>query len=164
VGVFAVAGPAAGHAADRWGARPIITGGLVLLLAGTVLHLFLPGGQSAPTRAVFTLVIVAQAVMGLGAALFGSPNTSLAMQSVSPAQRGVASGLLWTTSFVGQAFGTTLAAILLNTGATALAPVEHQGRVFATLAALLVVAIWLSWQAGLPAPGADGKPANIGRD
>jgi len=85
-------GPLAGHAADRWGSRRVIITGLLVLSVGTGLHLFLPNGMTTSTLGLRLLVVAGQGIMGLGAAMFGAPNTSAAMQSVAPAQRGVASG------------------------------------------------------------------------
>ena len=153
VGAFAFGGPFSGYAANRWGVRPIIVTGLALLSVGTMLHLLLPNGAFPPTVALLLIVIVAQAFMGLGAAMFGAPNTNAAMRSVAPNQQGVASGILWTTSFIGQAFGTALAAILLNHAATALdGPVHNQRAVFATLTILLFVALYLSAKWGPTIP------------
>lgn len=159
--MFAVAGPIAGHSSDRWGARRLINSGLALLTLGIALHLLLPVGQVTPGRGLFMLVIVAQATVGIGAALFGSPNTSLAMQSVPASERGVTSGVLWTTSFVGQAFGATLAAIILNAGSTTGGLILHQRVVYGTLATLLAGALWLSAKTHSSAPEPAAKPALV---
>jgi EmrB/QacA subfamily drug resistance transporter len=159
VGAFAFGGPFSGYAANRWGVRPVLITGLCMLALGTALHLLLPNGASSPAAALMLNVICGQALMGLGAALFGAPNTNAAMRSVPPNQQGVASGILWTTSFVGQAFGTAMAAILLNQAATVLnGPIHNQRAVFATLTLLLFVAICLSAKWG-PTLQPQPKPA-----
>lgn len=140
--VFAFGGPLAGHLADRGGSRPILLAGLACLGIGVALHLLLPGGKTAPGFGVIGWVILAQAVMGLGAALFGSPNTKAAMESVSREHHAVVSGVLWTTTFVGQSLGTALAAVLLSVATTETnAPLQNQRMVFGSLA-LLVAAAW----------------------
>lgn len=155
--IFAIAGPLSGYSADRWGARRIIIGGLSFLCLGVTLHLFLPNGLAHATPGILTLVIIAQATMGLGAAMFGSPNTSAAMQAAPKELRGVASGLLWTTSFMGQAFGAALAGIILNAHSKEIGgPLHHQQWVFGTLAVLLMVAILLSFQRTSPDPASSG--------
>lgn len=145
--IFAIAGPLSGYSADRFGARKIIIAGLSFLCLGVSLHLLLPQGQAPATPGVLTLVIIAQATMGLGAAMFGSPNTSAAMQAAPREMRGVASGLLWTTSFMGQACGAALAGIILNAHSKQIGgPLHNQQWVFGTLAVLLMVGILLSFK------------------
>lgn len=148
VGVFAVAGPLSGHLADRRGSRSILLTGLFCLGLGVALHLFLPNGAVTPGMGVIGWVIFAQAIMGLGSAMFGSPNAKAAMQSVGREHQAVVSGVLWTTTFVGQSLGTAIAAVLLSVSAVQAenAPVHHQRIVFALMVVLLALAWFLSWR------------------
>jgi MFS family permease len=84
---FLVAGPTAGYLSDRFGARLLSTGGLVLMAAAFVGLLALPVDFPYP---LFAALLV---LSGIGQGVFSAPNTSAIMSSVPESQRGVASGM-----------------------------------------------------------------------
>ena len=84
---FLAAGPTAGYLSDRFGARLLSTGGLVLVAASFLGLLTLPVDFSYPAFAALLVL------SGIGQGVFSAPNTSAIMSSVPDHQRGVASGM-----------------------------------------------------------------------
>ena len=84
---FLLAGPAAGYLSDRFGARLLSTGGLLLVAASFLGLLALPVDFSYPAFAGLLVL------SGIGQGVFSAPNTSAIMSSVPEHQRGVASGM-----------------------------------------------------------------------
>jgi MFS family permease len=82
-----IAGPAAGYLSDRFGARLLSTGGLLLVAASFLGLLALPVDFSYPAFAGLLVL------SGIGQGVFSAPNTSAIMSSVPEHQRGVASGM-----------------------------------------------------------------------
>ncbi len=124
----------AGRASDVVGSRWLASGGMAVIAVGLVMLSQLPV-QPAMPRLVGDLVIV-----GVGMAAFSSPNTSAVMGSVPRAQLGVASGMLGTMRFLGQALSIgvlgALATSRLGAGGQA---VLLTGRAQGTGAALAYV-------------------------
>jgi MFS family permease len=87
---FLIAGPFAGHLADRFGARPFATGGMVLAAIAFLLLIALP--VDFPYWA-FGLAIF---LNGLAMGLFAAPNQTGIMNSLPPDQRGVGAGMAGT--------------------------------------------------------------------
>jgi MFS family permease len=84
---FVVAGPVSGYLSDRYGAKLLATGGLLVMAASFVGLLLIPVDFSYPVFAVLLLF------NGVGSGLFSAPNTTAVMNSVPAHQRGVASGI-----------------------------------------------------------------------
>jgi MFS family permease len=84
---FLCAGPASGYLSDRFGARLFSTLGLVLLALSFLGLLMVPVNFAYWQFALLLLL------SGIGQGMFSAPNTSAIMGSVSPAERGVASGM-----------------------------------------------------------------------
>ena len=84
---FLVAAPVAGTLADRFGARPLTVGGMLLMAASFVALLMIPVNFD---YWVFALLVF---LNGLGGGIFTAPNTAAIMSSVPAAQRGAASGV-----------------------------------------------------------------------
>jgi MFS family permease len=84
---FLVAGPVAGALADRFGARPLTVGGMLLMAASFVALLLIPVNFD---YWMFALLVF---LNGLGGGIFTAPNTAAIMSSVPAAQRGAASGV-----------------------------------------------------------------------
>lgn len=93
--VQAVLSPACGRLSDRVPASLVATVGMASCAVGLAIAAFLGEGSSLAT--VYCLL----AFLGLGFALFSSPNTSLVMGSVEPRHLGVASGLNATMRTLG---------------------------------------------------------------
>jgi len=87
---FFIAGPVAGHLADRFGTRPFATAGLVLTAASFI------GLQALPMDFPYPLFAALLLLVGLSMGLFAAPNTSSVMNSLPPNQRGAGGGMLNT--------------------------------------------------------------------
>ena len=87
---FFIAGPVAGRLADRFGARPFATAGLLLTGASLV------GLQAIPIDFTYGWFAVLLLLVGLSMGLFAAPNTSAVMNSLPPGQRGAGGGMLNT--------------------------------------------------------------------
>ena len=87
---FLLAGPFSGRLADRFGARPFTTGGMVLCAISFFLLISLP--VSFPYWA-FALVIF---LNGTAMGLFAAPNQTGIMNSLPPDQRGAGAGMAAT--------------------------------------------------------------------
>ena len=145
--VSAVIGPLSGHWSDRLGSRKIIPAGLAVLFVGVVMHAVLPGSSHAAGWGLLAPIIVAQALMGFGSGMFGSPNAKEAMHAVTRENQAVVSGLLWTTTFVGQSIGTAAAAVMLSlSGDNGDLPLRRPWIVFLVFGASLILAFMLSLQ------------------
>lgn len=84
---FLVAAPVAGTLADRFGARPLTVGGMLLMAASFIALLLIPVNFDYWIFAVLVFL------NGLGGGIFTAPNTAAIMSSVPPEQRGAASGV-----------------------------------------------------------------------
>jgi MFS family permease len=107
---FLIAGPVSGYLSDRYGARIFATGGLVLVALAFFGLLSLPVDFAYP---VFALLLLTS---GIGQGMFSAPNTSAIMSSVSPWQRGVASGMRSTFQNSGTALSIGVFFSLMITG------------------------------------------------
>ena len=87
---FLIAGPFAGRLADRFGARPFATGGMLGAAGSFLLLIALPVNFS---YWAFGLVIF---LNGLAMGLFAAPNQTGIMNSLPPDQRGAGAGMAAT--------------------------------------------------------------------
>jgi MFS family permease len=87
---FLVAGPTSGWLSDRFGARFLATGGMVVAAASFLWLLALPVDFD---YWVFALALLAN---GVGMGLFAAPNRAGIMNSLPPGQRGVGGGMSTT--------------------------------------------------------------------
>jgi MFS family permease len=104
-----VTAPAAGILAERWGARPLTVGGMLLAAAALVAI-----GLHPSSAGVLLLELVA---MGVGVGAFTSPNNATIMRSVRREQSGMASGILNMTRGVGTAIGVALTGVIFGVAA-----------------------------------------------
>jgi EmrB/QacA subfamily drug resistance transporter len=88
--------PFAGRLSDRIGSRFLCTGGMLFVGLGLGILANVPDGIP------IAHVLPALAVIGLGMAMFSSPNTSSAMNAAPDASLGVAAGVLTTMRSLGQ--------------------------------------------------------------
>ena len=87
--------PIAGYLSDRFGSRGLTALGMLVTAAGMVqLGVFTP---ATPTWQILT----AMTTLGLGIALFSTPNFSAIMGAVDRSELGVASGMFATSRFCG---------------------------------------------------------------
>jgi MFS family permease len=93
---FLIAGPVSGWLSDRFGAKYFATGGMLLGALAFVFLTFLPVNFTYWT---FALILF---ISGVGSGLFAAPNSTAIMNSVSPHDRGQASGMRATFMNSGQ--------------------------------------------------------------
>jgi MFS family permease len=84
---FLVAAPVAGTLSDRFGARPLAVGGMLLMAVTFVALLLIPVNFEYWEFALLVFL------NGIGGGIFTAPNTAAIMSSVPAAQRGAASGV-----------------------------------------------------------------------
>jgi EmrB/QacA subfamily drug resistance transporter len=112
--------PLAGWLSDRFGSRPLCTVGAAIIVCGQYLV-----ASFTLESSLFQLVLP-QVVMGLGWALFNSPNQSAIMSAVSRDQVGAASGMTVTTARIGGAIGIALAGAIMTYALTSLGLTPEQ--------------------------------------
>ena len=123
IGVFSNIGPVL---ASRYGVRRVLSSGMALSALGVLLYAQMPAGGQ-----YFWDVFPALIVTGIGLGLTFVPVTIAALQGVSPADAGIASGLINTTRQIGGAVGiaavTTIAATVAanDTGVTHAEALTH---------------------------------------
>jgi len=113
---FLASGPLSGHLADRYGARPFATGGLLLVAASFMGLFFLPVDFN------YTVFAVLVGLNGIGQGMFSAPNTSAIMNSVPAAERGAASGMRSTFQNSGTALSIGIFFSLMTAGLAASLP------------------------------------------
>lgn len=149
--VQAVLSPLAGRLSDRVEPRIIATAGMTLTAAGLVLLLLLLS-LATPLGAI----IACLALLGLGFALFSSPNMNAIIGSVERRSYGVASGTAGTMRLLGQMLSMGIATMLfaLNIGRVEITPGAYPlfmistKTAFAIFAVLCVVGIFASLARG----------------
>ena len=104
--VMAIFSPFTGRLSDRIEPRIVASTGMALTAAG----LFLLTSLNESTALGF--IIAALILLGLGFALFASPNTNAVMSSVEKRFYGVASGTLGTMRLTGQMFSMGIAMLV----------------------------------------------------
>ncbi len=129
----------------RFGAKPTLIGGLVLVAAGLIVF------RGAPVNAGYVGdLLPAMALLGVGAGLVFPSLMTLAMSAATPEDAGLASGLVNTTQQVGGALGLAVLATLATTrtntlsvhgASSAVALTDGYHLAFTIAAALLLVAI-----------------------
>jgi MFS family permease len=107
--VMAVVAPVSGTLSDRVGSRLPATFGMLVLSSGLALLASMAPGASL--RAIAAML----GVVGLGTALFVSPNNSALMGAAPRDRQGIASGVLATARNVGMVLGIGLAGAVFTT-------------------------------------------------
>jgi len=106
--IIVMCAPVAGWLSDRFGSRLLCSAGAAIIVAGQYLI-----GSLTLQSSVFQLVLP-QLLIGLGWALFNSPNQSAIMSAVSRDQVGAASGMTVTTARIGGAIGIALSGAIMT--------------------------------------------------
>lgn len=121
--VMALFSPLAGRLSDRFEPRVVASAGMALTVVGLVMLTTLGEGTS------LAFVTACLILLGLGFALFSSPNTNAIMGSVDRRRYGLASGMVGTMRLTGQMFsmGMTMLVFALHIGRVQIAP-ESYGR------------------------------------
>ena len=104
--VMALLSPLAGRLSDRVEPRLVATAGMALTSAG--LATFVTVGEAT----AIWVVVAELMLVGLGFALFSSPNTNAVMSSIDRRFYGVGSATLGTMRLVGQAMSMSLAGLI----------------------------------------------------
>jgi len=105
--VMALFSPLAGTLSDRMEPRLVATTGMALSAFGLLGFVLL--SANTPVG----LIVANLALIGLGFALFSSPNTNAVMATVPPRLYGIASSTLGTMRLVGQALSMALVTLLM---------------------------------------------------
>jgi MFS family permease len=87
---FLAAGPLSGFLSDRYGTRRFAVSGSLVTAVSFLGLMVLPVDFAYPAFAFLTFL------NGVGSGMFSSPNASVVMNAVPPAERGVASGMRMT--------------------------------------------------------------------
>ena len=119
--VMAGFSPFAGRLSDRIESRIVASAGMALTAAALVSLIFLGAGTSTP------VLILNLMLLGLGFALFSSPNTNAVMGSVEPRCYGVASATLSTMRMTGQmlSMGIAMLVFAVRVGDVRITPERH---------------------------------------
>ncbi len=103
--VMALLSPVAGRLSDRIQPRYLASLGMTLCTMGLVAFALL--SETTP----LWLIIIILCIVGLGFALFSSPNMNTIMSSVDKTQYGIASGTASTMRVIGQIISMTIVAL-----------------------------------------------------
>jgi len=102
-------GPISGWLSDRYGARFLATGGLLVSCFGFLLLASIGDTVTFPGLAI-PLIFV-----GSGMGIFAAPNRASIMNSVAPEQRGIASGVSVTLNNLGATLSLAVAFLVMAT-------------------------------------------------
>jgi len=119
--VMAVASPFAGVLSDRIEPRIVASTGMGLIVLGLATLVFLTAATPLP------MLLVTLVVLGMGFALFSSPNTNAVMSSIERHQYGVAAGTIATMRMSGQmlSIGIAMLVFALVIGPVPITPQVH---------------------------------------
>jgi EmrB/QacA subfamily drug resistance transporter len=119
--VMAIGSPFAGRLSDRVEPRFVSSGGMALIVAGLAYFAFLPETVPIP------VLVGVLALVGLGFALFSSPNSNAVMGSVDRKVYGVAAGTLATMRMTGQtvSIGVAMMIFAIVIGPVPMSPAIH---------------------------------------
>ncbi|HNT54634.1 MAG TPA: MFS transporter [Anaerolineaceae bacterium] len=106
--VMALVAPISGGLSDKIGSRLLTTLGM-LIVSGGMVFLSFSGASTATGQ-----ILAGLGIVGLGMALFASPNNSALMGSAPAHRRGIAAGMLATARNVGMVLGIGLAGAILT--------------------------------------------------
>jgi len=118
--VIIVLAPVAGRLSDRFGSRILCSIGAAIMIIGQYLI------GSLTLRSTVFQMIFPQLLIGLGWALFNSPNQSAIMSTVPRDKVGAASGMTLTTGRIGGAMGIAISGAIMTyaLGANGLTPAQ----------------------------------------
>jgi EmrB/QacA subfamily drug resistance transporter len=146
----ALLSPTAGRFSDKVEPRIVASFGMGLIAVG----LFAFSLLKSDTH--FQLVIANLILLGIGFALFSSPNTNAVMSSVEKKYYGVASAIISTMRLIGQTFSMSIVTLLFSIymGKKNLTPeiapmlIKNMKIAFATFAALCLLGVFASLARG----------------
>lgn len=119
--MMALVSPLAGRLSDRVEPRIVASAGMGLTVAGLVL--LTPLGAETPRAYIIGCLLL----LGLGFALFSSPNTNAIMSSVDRRHYGLASGMVGTMRLTGQmvSMGAAMLVFSLRIGRVQITPEQY---------------------------------------
>jgi EmrB/QacA subfamily drug resistance transporter len=131
--VMAICSPVAGRLSDRIEPRIVASMGMALTAAGIFLLTLLHDDTS------LKFIIGDSILIGLGFALFSSPNTNAVMSSVEKRFYGVASGTLGTMRLTGQMFSMGIAMLIfaIHIGHAQITPEYYPAFLMSTRSAFI---------------------------
>jgi EmrB/QacA subfamily drug resistance transporter len=134
--VMAALSPVAGRLSDRIEPRVLASLGMAVTTAGLVMLIFLNQDRG------IGFILLSLGILGLGFALFSSPNTNAIMSSVDRKFYGVASGTLGTMRITGQMFSLGIATLLfaLYIGRVQIVPEHYPLFIKSTKTAFIIFA------------------------
>ncbi|MBU0491903.1 MAG: MFS transporter [Chloroflexi bacterium] len=123
--IQAVFSPLAGRVSDRVEPRVVASAGMAITVVGLLLLVFVGAGTP------LSFIVFSLALLGLGFALFSSPNTHAVMSAVDKRRYGVASGTLATMRLTGQtlSLGITMLVFALIIGSAQITPTQYEAFV-----------------------------------
>jgi MFS family permease len=165
---MAVFAPASGRLSDRWGSRGLATVGLVWMAVSLGAMSFIATGTP------YWIVAAMLFSVGVGAAVFMTPNTAAVLRATPGHRVGVGSALIGQARSVGMALGIGITAAVVGTGlagsdlmsltgtldeAQAELFVDAIAPALAVAAGLALLASAISWSRG-----PDGAPPQVEGD
>jgi MFS family permease len=149
--VQAVLSPFAGRLSDRVEPQVVASAGMGITTAGLLLFTLVNAGTPLP------YVVTGLALIGLGFALFSSPNMNAIMSSVGRCDYGVASGMVGTMRLIGQmlSLGIAMLTFSLFMGRVQITPDRYPMLITSIKVAFIVSALLCA--AGILASLARGK-------
>ncbi|MGD0341917.1 MAG: MFS transporter, partial [Bacteroidales bacterium] len=134
---MALLSPVAGKLSDRKNPGVIASAGMGITGTGLILLCFI--NASTP----FYLIICLLILMGLGFALFSSPNSNAIMSSVENRYLGIASGVVGTMRMIGQmmSMGIAMMLISLYIGKQTINPATSHGLMIAMKTGFIIFSI-----------------------
>jgi len=105
----AVFSPLAGRLSDRIEPRIVASSGMSLIVVGLTIFAIIIGETTA-----LMYIVISLCILGLGFALFSSPNTNAIMSSVEKKCYGVASGMVGTMRLIGQVTSMSIVMLLFS--------------------------------------------------
>jgi len=123
--MMALLSPLAGKLSDKYNPGVIASYGMGLTATGLIMLCFVN-----ETSSIY-MIISLLTIMGIGFALFSSPNSNAIMSSVEKKHLGVASGVVGTMRMVGQMLSMGIAMMLLAVyiGQEAIGPTTYPGLI-----------------------------------
>jgi MFS family permease len=127
----------AGKLSDKYNPGVIASYGMGITSTGLIMLCFV--NERSPIYLIVGLLII----MGIGFALFSSPNSNAIMSSVEKKHLGVASGVVGTMRMVGQMLSMGIAMMLLAVyiGQEALAPATYPGLIAAMRTGFVIFSV-----------------------
>jgi EmrB/QacA subfamily drug resistance transporter len=135
--VMAIFSPLAGRLSDRIEPRIIASAGMALTLLGLIPFAFLDD------RTSISYILAVLIILGLGLALFSSPNTNAIMSSIERRSYGVGSATLASMRLVGQALsmGVAMLVFALFIGRVEILPESYPLFLVSTRIAFLIFGV-----------------------